>query len=196
VNLVVGAHAAANDWPMVSGVWSWLTGPVRSRVARVRGWQAGRQERYLASLGTDDWLSSPEELERLTGTSKEDYERRLLAAAREAFLGEHIVECDGRQYTRQGALEAGSVDDVRMEGDGLDVEIVVLFRVQERPGRLFGWREPVWPTPTPDPDDSYTGPEGWADLLVIELWEDRGLVVPRTTGAPDPDGVTWLVPRG
>jgi hypothetical protein len=128
--------------------------------------------------------------------SKEDYERRLLIAIREAFMGEYIVECDGRRFIRQGALKAGSVDDVRMEGDGLDVEIVVVFRVDERPGRVFGWRMSVWPTPTPDPDDSYTGPEGWADLLVVELWEARDLGVPRATGAPDPDGVTWLVPGG
>ena len=65
------------------------------------------------------------------------------------------------EYTRQGALEAGAVDDVRMEGDGWDVEIVVLIRVDERPGRVRLAEAPVWPTPTPDLDDSYTGPEGW-----------------------------------
>ena len=181
---------------MASGAWSWLTGPVKRGVARASGWRTGRQERCAATLSTEDWLSTPEELERLTGMSKVDYERRLLIAAREAFMGEYTIKRADHQYTRQGALEAGAVDDVRMDGDGLDVEIVVLFRVDERPGRLFGWRMPVWPTPTPDAHDSYTGPEGWADLLVVELWEDRDLLLPTTTGAPDPDGVTWLVPGG
>jgi hypothetical protein len=115
---------------------------------------------------------------------------------REEFMGEHIVEREGRRYIRQGALDAGSVEDVRLEGDGLDAEIVALFRVDERPGRLFGWRMPVWPTPTPDPEDPDTGPEGWAFLLMIELREDRDLAVPNTTGDPDADGVTWLVLGG
>jgi hypothetical protein len=162
----------------------------------MRSWRARRRERYAATLSSDDWLSTPEDLERLSGISKEDYERRLLVAARESLMGEYTVERDGRRYIRQGALEAGSVDDVRMEGDGPDVEIVVLFRVDERPGRVFGWRMPVWPTPTPDPEDDYTGPEGWADLLVVELWEDRDLVVPKATGDADADGITWLDPEG
>jgi hypothetical protein len=176
---------------MANGLWNGLTASIRLLPARIRTWRTRAQERYAATLASDDWLSTPEELDRLTGMSKEDYERRLLVAAREAFMGEWTVERDGRRYVRQGALEAGSVDDVRMAGEGLDVEIVVLFRVDERPGRVFGWRMPVWPTPTPDPDDSYTGPEGWADLLVVELWEDRDLVVPRVTADPDGDGVTW-----
>jgi hypothetical protein len=166
--------------------------PLPGLVARIRGWRARRRERYAATLVSDDWLSTPEEFERLTGMSKEDYEGRLFAAVRESLMGEWTVGEGGRQHIRQGALDAGSVDDVRMEGDGLDVEIVVLFRVDERPGRVFGWRMPVWPTPTPDPDDPYTGPEGWADLLAIELWEVRGLDVPRTAGDPDADGVTWV----
>lgn len=91
------------------------------------------------------------------------------AAVRESFLGDWTVERAGRRYVRQGALEAGSVEDVRLDGGGMDVAIVVLFRFDERPGRVFGWRMPVWPTPTPDPDDSYTGPEGRAELLVVEL---------------------------
>jgi hypothetical protein len=177
---------------MANGPWSRLTVPIRLLPARIRSWRTRRQERYRATLASDDWLSTPEELERLTGMSKEDYERRLLVAARESFMGEYTVERDGRRDVRQGALDGGSVDDVRMDGEGLDVEIVVLFRVDERPDRVFGWRMPVWPTPTPDPDDSYTGPEGWADLLVVELWEDRDLVVPRVTHEPAEDGVTWV----
>lgn len=178
--------------PMVNALWNGLTASVRLFPARMRAWRTRRREGPADTLASDKWLSTPEELERLTGMSKQDYERRLLAAARESFMGEHIIERDGRRYVQQGALEAGSVDDVRMEGDGLDLEIVVVFRVDERPGRVFGWRMPVWPTPTPDPDDAYTGPEGWADLLVIELWEDRDLAVPKTTGDPDTDGVTWV----
>jgi hypothetical protein len=178
----------------VVGTSNRLVSLVRRQVLRFRAHRERRRERYAAcSLASDDdGDSTPEELERLTGMSKEDYERRLLVAVRETFMGEWTVGEGDRQYIGQGALEAGSVDDVRMEGDGLDVEIVVLFRVDERPGRVFGWRMPVWPTPTPDPDDYYTGPEGWADLLAIELREDRDLVVPRTTGDPDPDGITWL----
>jgi hypothetical protein len=178
--------------PMASGLWDLLTAPFRLLSARTRGCGTRRRERYAATFVSDDWLSTPEELEGRTGISKEEYEWRLLVAARVSVMGEYIVERHGRREVRQGALDRGFVEDVRMEGDGLDVQIVVLFRVDERPGRVFGWRMPVWPTPTPDPEDDYTGPEGWADLLVVELWEDRDLVVPKATGDADADGITWL----
>jgi hypothetical protein len=176
----------------VEGRSNRLVSFVRLQVQRLRARRERRRERYAASLASDDWLSTPEELKQLTGMSKEDYERRLFAAVRESFIGEVTVGEGDRQYTRQGALEAGSVDEVRMEGGGLDVEIVVLFRVDERPGRVFGWRIPVWPTPTPDPDDPDTGPEGWPFLLAIHLYEARDLNVPRATGDPDADGITWV----
>lgn len=143
----------------VVGTSNSLVSLVRLQVQRLRARRERRRERYAASLASDDWLSTPEEVERLTGLSKEDYERRVFAAVRESFRGEWIVGEGDRQHTRHGALDAGSVDEVRMEGGRADVEIVVLFRVDERPGRVFGWRMPVWPTPTPEPDDSYTGPE-------------------------------------
>jgi hypothetical protein len=176
----------------VEGRSNRLVSLVRLQVQRLRARRERRRERYAASLASDVWLSTPEELEQLTGMSKEDYERRLFAAVRESFMGEWTVREGARQYTRQGALDAGSVDEVRMEGGGLDVEIVVLFRVDERPGRVFGWRIPVWPTPAPDPDDPDTGPEGWPFLLAIELCEARDLHVPLATGDPDAGGITWV----
>jgi hypothetical protein len=86
------------------------------------------------------------EYERLTGIAKESYEQRLLTEAQALLEGEWTVEPDDAPtYTRLGVSEHGSVDDVSLEGDGTDAALAVLFRSDARPGRVFGWRVPVWP---------------------------------------------------
>jgi hypothetical protein len=117
------------------------------------------------TLGEGDW-SGPDEYEQLTGISKESYEWRLLVAVQSLMMGEWTITPEnGPAYTRQGVLDRGSVDDVRLEGDGLDAALVVLFRSDDRPGCVFGWRYAIWPAESPDPEDPDTTPEGWAGCL-------------------------------
>jgi Domain of unknown function (DUF4279) len=115
--------------------------------------------------------------------------------ARASMMGEWTVEPDDSPpYARLGVLERGSVDDVRLEGDGVDVSLVVLLRSDERPDCLFGWRVPIWPVPAPnDPDDGDGTPEGDAFVLSVNLMELIDL--PACLPAPDPDaqGITWIV---
>lgn len=111
------------------------------------------------------------EYERLTGIAKESYEQRLLSEARALLMGEWSVEPDDAPaYTRLGVSEHGSVDDVSLEGDGTERALVVLFRSDARPGRVFGWRVPVWPTSPPDDPEEGT-PEGCAFILSLNLME-------------------------
>ena len=150
-----------------------LWGVVVLGIARIRAMRENRRERLLGlHAGYErDGDATPEEFERLTGSRRSPTSAPLVAA-QESMMGEQTVIPDGAlAYTRQGALERGSVDEVRLDGDGLDVDLVVLFRSDDRPGCVFGWRMPIWPTPIPDPEDPYTVPKGWADLLAIELVE-------------------------
>src|SRR4029453_15318581 len=81
----------------------------------------GNRKAHPPSQRLGDWNGSgPDEYERLTGISKESYEWRLLVAAQSLMMGEWtITPEDGPEYTRQGVLDRGSVDDVRLEGEGL-----------------------------------------------------------------------------
>jgi hypothetical protein len=124
----------------------WRTRPrLRQRhgiVASRRGastWTHGRQPAEVADAG--DFLAAGD-YERLTGISRESYERRLLAEARASMMGERRVEPDGaRPYTQLGVLERGSVDEVRLEGAGTEAAaLVVLFRSDDRPDCVFGRR--------------------------------------------------------
>jgi hypothetical protein len=138
----------------------------------------------------DDDLD-PASYKRLTGTSKESYEQRLLVAAQASMMGEVTVEPDDAPpYTRLGILERGSVDDVSLDVDGADAALIVLFRAHDRPGCRFGWRIPIWPAPPPDDPEMGT-PEGCAFILSINLEE----IVEAPTLPPcdpDPKTITWL----
>jgi hypothetical protein len=140
----------------------------------------------------DDWLAAGD-YERLTGIGKDSYERRLLVEAQSSIMGEWTVEPeDAPAYTRLGVLERGSADDVRLEGDGTEVALVVLFRSDDRPRCVFGWRVPIWPVPPPDDPEMGT-PEGFASIVSLNLVE----LVEAAPGLPacDPDveGITWIV---
>ncbi len=139
-----------------------------------------------------DW-SGPDEYERLTGISKESYEWRLLVAAQSDMMDEWTITPDGAPaYTRQGVLDGGSVDDVRLEGDGLEAALVVLFRSDDRPGCVFGWRCPIWPAPSPDPEDDDSTPEGWARDLAVTLRELHDIPPRLPTCDPDTEGIIWV----
>lgn len=152
------------------------------------------------TLGEVDW-SGPDEYERLTGISKESYEWRLLVAAQSLMMGEWTITSeDEPAYTRQGVLDRGSVDDVRLEGDGVDAALVVLFRSDDHPGCVFGWHYPIWPAQSPNPEDPDTTPEGWAGILALELREILDLDIPEfpdvrpghSSCDPHAQGITWV----
>lgn len=146
-----------------------------------------------ADLADEGDYVDASEYERLTGIAKESYERRLLAAARELMMGEWTVEPDDAPaYTQLGVSEHRSVDDVRLEDDGTEVALVVLFRSDDRPGCVFGWRIPVWPAPAPDDPDDGT-PEGCAYILSVNLMELVDLPASLPACDPDSRGVTWIV---
>jgi hypothetical protein len=130
---------------------------------------------------------------RLTGIAKESYERRLLAEARALMMGEWTVQSeDASASTRLGALERGWVDDVRLEGDGTDVALAVLFRSDARPDSVFGWCVPIWPAPAPDDPDEGT-PEGCAFLLSVNLMELIDLPARLPAYDADAQGITWIL---
>jgi len=148
--------------------------------------------RSSSPVDEGDW-SGPDEYERLTGISKESYEWRLLVAAQSDMMDEWtITPDDAPAYTRQGVLDRGSVDDVRLEGDGVEAALVVLFRSDDRPGCVFGWRCPIWPVPSPDPEDDDSTPEGWASDLALMLRELRDVPPGLPTCDPDTQGVIWV----
>jgi hypothetical protein len=162
---------------VVLGVAVVVAGAVLMRRIRC-GARCGR-----ATLGDEDGFLWPDEYQRLTGISKESYEWHLLVEAQSSMMGEWTVEPgDAPGYTRLGVLERGSVDDVRLERDGTEAALVVLFRSDDRPDCVFGWRMPIWPTPPPDGSDDDDGtPEGWAYIVSLNL---RALVevAPRGSG--------------
>jgi len=78
---------------------------------------------------------------------------------------------------------------VRLEGDGTDTTLVVLFHSDDRPECQFGWRIPIWPGPAPD-DPVMGTPERWGHRLSFDLVE----LVEASPGLPaldpDPHGIT------
>lgn len=80
-----------------------------------------------------------------------------------------------------------------MEGAGTEAAaLVVLFRSDDRPDCVFGWRIPIWPVPAPDDCEMGT-PEGWGYMLSLDLVD----LIEAAPGLPvcDPDsqGITWIV---
>lgn len=167
-------------------------------VAAVVGGVAVSRLRSAAGVGPcggcdeGDW-SGPDEYTRLTGISKESYEWRLLVATQSEMMGEWtVIPEDAHANTRQGVLERGSVDEVRLDNEGLDAALIVLFRSDDRPGCVFGWRIPIWPAPTPDPEDVDSTPEGWAWILAMNLTELRDASPGLPSCDPDDQGITWV----
>jgi hypothetical protein len=120
---------------------------------------------------------SPDEYESLTGITKVEYEARVLAAAR-AMAGELYPV---------GSPDA-AIETLRIDGDGLDVCLVVLFRIPARPECLWGLRFELWPY---DPDCDETPEYDGANCIeqgVSEYVDQGGLVVREC----EPDGITWL----
>ena len=183
---VVG-RAWRKCWWWVLGIAAGLAGVVANRRM-----DHNARPRPSSSVDEGDW-SGPDEYERLTSISKESYEWRLLVAAQSHLMGEWTVTPDNAPpYTREGMLEHGSVDDVRLEGDGLEAALVVLFRSDDRPGCVFGWRCPIWPAPSPDPDDDDGMPEGWALDLAAGLRELRDVPSGLPTCDSDTQGIIWV----
>jgi hypothetical protein len=168
---------------IVLGVTVLVIGVMRAWRRRGRGWPMGDE---------DDWLDA-DDYERSTGVSKRNYEQRLLARARSSMMGEWTIEPqEAAPFTRSGVLDTGSVDDVRLEGDGTDTTLVVLFHSDDRPGCLFGWRISIWPAPAPD-DPVMGTPERWGHLLSLELVELVDAPPGLPACDPDADGITWIV---
>ncbi len=109
----------------------------------------------------------PEEFERQFGVSKRAYEDRLLALTR-AEMAAVIREDAPAAYADCGIEVRGTLEDVKLVGDDLDTEIVVLFHLAEGSG-LFGWRDRIWPAP--NPHDEMGSPEDLANLNAIDLVE-------------------------
>jgi hypothetical protein len=146
-------------------VWSRI--PVLERYARNWMWSHGG---YLVLPPDHPLLGrySPEEYEALTGITKAEYERRCLAAAREAFAEER------KRFTNA---------DVTIDGD----DLVARFGVVGRPER-FGMRLQLWPAPHPD---DYEGEPEWSELL--PTFAQASLDSPyRDIPEADANGVTWL----
>jgi hypothetical protein len=184
---VVGRAWTEWWWVAVLGIAVVVAGVAANR-------RTHRKAKFRQETSGDegDW-SGPDEYERLTGISNESYEWRLLVAAQSDMMGEWtITPDDAPAHTRQGVLERGSVDDVRLKGDGLDATLVVLFRSDDRPGCVFGWRCPIWPVPSPDPEDPYSTPEGWAWILAIGLPELRDARPGLPARDPDAQGIIWV----
>jgi hypothetical protein len=135
-----------------------------------------------------------EAYEARTGISKDTYARRLLKAARYRFqedpwegdFDEHgVAHRHGR-----GGLPDGKVESVEMDGQGSDTSLVVLFRLNEYPGDLFGWRIPTGSAPHNDDNGS---PEDWALFMPMEL-EETIYGSPRSAWSSEPDerGIFWI----
>lgn len=114
-----------------------------------------------------------------------EYERRVVGWLRGHLLGE-----------KPGAFHPGrgiGVEDVRLERSGKGSSVVITFRDLKRQEEcLFGRREDAVGPPEPWQDPYRGAPEGWAELVAINLQEDvqaAGLGLPRKC---DPDGVTWM----
>jgi hypothetical protein len=115
----------------------------------------------------------PGEYESLTGITKAEYERRCLAAAREAIARE---------------AERFPDAEVDLERAGDDTCLVMRFGLADRPGRRFGTRVPLWPSPHPD---DYEGDPEWSDMLPALLAASLDSAQ-QLAADPDADGVTWV----
>lgn len=124
----------------------------------------------------------------------DEYERRVLL-----YLRKHLVG----DVSDSGELEMSfAVEDVSLEKSSTPDEdsIVILFRVPDRPGCLFGYRAPalneVDPELGEDPEfgDEIEEPEIWAGIIRASLQES---ILSDGYGLPsrcEPEGVTWIWP--
>jgi hypothetical protein len=89
-----------------------------------------------------------------------------------------------------GGLPDGKVESVEIEGVGVDRAIVVLFRLNDEPDALFGWRVPIWRRFAPVEGEM---PEDGVELLPVYLDETISSS-PRNTWASEPDerGICWI----
>ena len=157
----------------------------------------GRPAAPTRQHGVVDDLVDAATYESLSGVTKADYEDRL---RREVFvqLAEepvHSTPPGGPDRWVRGSLASydGAVESVVVEGAGSESSIVVRFRMDERPGRVFARRCRIWPAPRPDaPDDGGT-PEKHASVLAWQFDEDIETVWWKYKDrSPDQDGLIWL----
>ena len=112
------------------------------------------------------------------------YEHRVLGWLRGHLLGD-----------RPGVFHPGGgirIEDVRLEDSADGGRVVITFRDPGRPGCLFGREEDAVGPPEPWEDPYRDAPEGWAELVAINLQEDIEAVgsgLPRKCG---PGSVTWI----
>lgn len=103
-----------------------------------------------------------------------EYERRVVGWLRGHLLGE-----------KPGTFHPGrgiGVEDVRLERSGKESSVVVTFRDLKRPECLFGRREDAVGPSEPWEDPYRDAPEGWAEIVAINLQEDveaKGRGLPR-----------------
>jgi len=123
-------------------------------------------------------LLNPDEYESLTGITKVEYETHVLEGARAASL---------EQYPH-GSPEA-TIEAIKIEGEGQDTSLVILFRIPARPDCLFGTRSPMWPVDPPEGDNTPEKDGAWGIVLGVGEYVDQGgLVVHESVR----DGITWL----
>jgi hypothetical protein len=139
----------------------------------------------------DDELG-PDAYEEATAISRDEYERRFVAAIREALMEQPVwFDFDEHDRPRKVAYnclapDGGAVEDVVLRRNGEAAFVIVLFRLDQLPGRRLGWRIPVWPA-TREP------PEEWAGLFPVYLDEEiNSFLATAERVQPDADGVSWM----
>jgi hypothetical protein len=133
----------------------------------------------------------PEGFAALTARSKQEYERRFLTGARN-HLENH--------YATRASFET-----IELRGEGLGVELVVLFRLLDRPDpdRLYGYRTPIWPSgPFDEECDPSDNEEEDDDMVAKTPEQDGSWTVMLSLGEdiesglgplePAANGPTWL----
>ncbi len=144
-------------------------------------WLCPKSGEAIAEIGTlkgeeDEDDLSAEEYESLTGVSKAEYEAALLEAARRVFPGPAL----------EGDVQSFALDQA-------ESMLVVVFTAHHLPGRLFGWRVPIWPAP--HPSDRMTGTvDGLAVVLSVHLMELINDLPHAVRLSTDETGVEWVDP--
>jgi hypothetical protein len=144
-------------------------------------WRCPKNGEVIAEIGTlqadfeDNDDLGPADYEALTGLSKVEYELAFLQAARRIMLGPQL----------DGYVQSVELDDAASM-------LVVLFGVHHLPGRVFGWRVPMWPASQPrDVDDASAD---FAVLLPVYLMELINDLPHAVRISPDESGVEWVDP--
>ena len=113
-----------------------------------------------------------------------EYERRVLGWLREHLLGD-----------RPGVFHPGGgiqIEDMRLEHSAEGGSVVITFRDSGRPKFLFGRKEDAVGPTEPWEDPYRDAPEGWAELVAINLQEDIQAVGSGLPKKCDPGSVTWI----